>query len=101
MKSIELFAGAGGLALATSNAEFDHQAVFEWNQNACDTIRRNKLSGLSHVRDWEVVQGDVSKVDFRKFAGSVDFVSGGPPGQPFSIGDKHRGMDDSHSFYIN
>lgn len=30
MKSVELFAGAGGLALGTSQAGFRHEAVVEW-----------------------------------------------------------------------
>lgn len=99
MKSIELFAGAGGLAIATAGAGFQHEAVLEWDQNACDTIRRNRDSGLAHVRDWEVVQGDVSRYDFRKHAGTVTFISGGPPCQPFSIGGKHGGMEDSRNMF--
>ena len=99
MKSIELFAGAGGLAIATANAGFEHEAVLEWNQNACDTIRRNKAAGLPHVRDWNVFQGDVSGYNFKQHAGSVSFVSGGPPCQPFSIGGKHGGMDDSRNMF--
>lgn len=50
MKSIELFAGAGGLGLATANAGFDHDVVLEWNQNACDTIRGNELAGVKFRR---------------------------------------------------
>ncbi|MCC7387976.1 MAG: DNA cytosine methyltransferase [Phycisphaerales bacterium] len=99
MKSIELFAGAGGLAIATANAGFDHEAVLEWNENACATMRRNKAAGMPHVRDWEVVQGDVSEYDFKRHAGRVEFVSGGPPCQPFSIGGKHRGMDDERNMF--
>ncbi len=99
MKSIELFAGAGGLAIATANSGFKHEAVLEWDQNACDTIRRNKAEGLPHVRDWTVVQGDVTEYDFKQHAGRVSFVSGGPPCQPFSIGGKHRGMDDSRNMF--
>lgn len=99
MKSIELFAGAGGLAIATANAGFEHKAVLEWDQNACDTIRRNKAAGLPHLRGCEVVQGDVSDYDFKQHAGTVSFVSGGPPCQPFSIGGKHKGMDDSRNMF--
>lgn len=99
MKSIELFAGAGGLAMATAKAGFDHEAVLEWDENACATIRRNKANGVSHVRDWKVVQGDVSEYDFRHHSGSVEFVSGGPPCQPFSIGGKHRGVDDARNMF--
>jgi DNA (cytosine-5)-methyltransferase 1 len=99
MKSIELFAGAGGLAIGCSNAGFQHEAVLEWNQNACDTIRRNKNAGLPHVREWNVIQGDVANYDFGAHAGSVEFVAGGPPCQPFSIGGKHGGMDDSRNMF--
>lgn len=99
MKSIELFAGAGGLALATANAGFDHVAVLEWDQNACDTIRRNKCARLRHVRDWDVIQGDVCSYDFNQHSGEVEFVSGGPPCQPFSIGGKHAGMDDPRNMF--
>lgn len=99
MKSVELFAGAGGLAIATANAGFDHEAVLEWDDNACATIRRNKAARRRHVRDWDVIQGDVALYDFRQHAGKVEFVSGGPPCQPFSIGGKHRGMDDSRNMF--
>ena len=99
MKSIELFAGAGGLALATANAKFHHEAVLEWNPNACATLRRNKADGLKQLRGANVVEGDISDFDFREYAGKVDLVSGGPPCQPFSIGGKHVGMDDRRNMF--
>jgi len=99
MKSIELFAGAGGLAIATANAGFEHEAVLEWDRNACDTIRHNKRAGLPHVRDWNVIEGDVGDYDFKQHANHVDFVSGGPPCQPFSIGGKHTGMRDERDMF--
>ena len=86
MKSIELFAGAGGLALATANAGFHHKAVLEWNANACSTLRRNKAGGLKQLAQADIVEGDISDVDFRPFQGIVDLVSGGPPCQPSSLG---------------
>jgi len=99
MKSIELFAGAGGLALATAHAGFHHEAVLEWNLNACSTLRRNQASGLKQLRNARIVEGDISDFDFREFAGEVDLVSGGPPCQPFSIGGKHVGMDDRRNMF--
>lgn len=99
MRSIELFAGAGGLAIATANAGFEHEAVLEWDRNACDTIRRNKKAGLPHVRNWEVIEGDVTDYDFNQHANAVDLVSGGPPCQPFSIGGKHTGMRDARDMF--
>ena len=99
MKSLELFAGAGGLALATANAGFHHEAVFEWNSNACKTLRRNKLDGLPQLMGANVVEGDISEMSFSEFAGDIDLISGGPPCQPFSIGGKHAGMDDKRNMF--
>lgn len=99
MRSIELFAGAGGLALGTAQAGFEHEAVLEWNANACNTLRRNHDAGVSHVAEWEVVDGDVRDYDFSKHAGSVEFIAGGPPCQPFSLGGKHLGQQDSRNMF--
>lgn len=99
MKSIELFAGAGGLALATANAGFHHEAVLEWNSNACATLRRNKNAGLPQLRNADIIETDISGFNFDRFAGRVDLISGGPPCQPFSIGGKHVGMDDKRNMF--
>jgi DNA (cytosine-5)-methyltransferase 1 len=95
MKALELFAGAGGLALGTSNAGFEHFGVVEWNRNACDTIRENNQRG---VIDWPLYQGDVREFDFGQFR-NLDLVAGGPPCQPFSIGGKHRGHTDHRNLF--
>lgn len=99
MKSIELFAGAGGLAIGTARAGFEHEAVIEWDRNACDTLRLNASAGHGHGGDWSVFQGDVRAYDFAQHHGTVDFVSGGPPCQPFSMGGKHRGMADERNMF--
>lgn len=99
MKSIELFAGAGGLALGTAGAGFKHVAVLEWDANACQTLRRNSVGGPSEARDWHVVEGDVRDYDFQAHAGDIDLLCGGPPCQPFSIGGKHRGHEDRRNMF--
>lgn len=94
--SIELFTGAGGLALATHGAGFRHAGLFEWNEDACDTLRANAIrKAVPGLASWKglVTQGDVSAIDFSKHQG-VDLVAGGPPCQPFSLGGKHGGMED-------
>lgn len=92
--SVELFTGAGGLAIATHRAGFRHEALFEWNKDACKTLRRNAADNtLQDSSSWDVREGDIREVSFRKFEG-VSLVAGGPPCQPFSIGGNHRGMED-------
>lgn len=97
--SIELFAGAGGLALGTARAGFQHGAVFEWDADACNTIRKNARNGCHDAHGWRVVQGDVAAYDFRRHRGDTDFVFGGPPCQPFSLGGKHRGHADERNMF--
>lgn len=94
MKSVELFAGAGGLALGSAAAGFKHVALIDFNRNACDTICHNIQRRVKHTRTWQLVEGDVRDYDFRPHRGEVDVVMGGPPCQPFSIGGKHLGMAD-------
>lgn len=94
LRSLEMFTGAGGLALATHEAGFEHEALLEWNADACETLRSNaKRHARPGIRDWNILQGDVRAVDFRRFEG-LDLVAGGPPCQPFSIGGKHNGKKD-------
>jgi DNA (cytosine-5)-methyltransferase 1 len=99
LRSIELFAGAGGLAIATSHAGFEHEAVVEWDRDACNTLRKNARSGSGHAGDWRVIETDISGHDFRQYHGRVEFVCGGPPCQPFSLGGKHGGPDDNRNMF--
>lgn len=84
---IELFAGAGGLALGLEQAGFDGLAYVEMNGDACETLRRNRPS-------WNVIEGDVHDIDFRRYDGQVDLVSGGFPCQAFSMAGKRLGFGD-------
>jgi DNA (cytosine-5)-methyltransferase 1 len=58
LTSVELFAGAGGLALGTSLAGFTHKAVVEIDHDACNTIRANQKRGLKPVCDWLLFEAD-------------------------------------------
>jgi DNA (cytosine-5)-methyltransferase 1 len=100
MSSIELFAGAGGLAMGMSRAGFHHSAIVEWNPDACETIRLNRQRGLNAVSDWpEPFEDDARLFDYGTFGEDVVVVSGGPPCQPFSMGGKHKGnLDDRDMF---
>lgn len=99
MRSIELFAGAGGLGLGVSRAGFSPAAVIEWNRYCCDTIRENQERKLEPVAHWPLIEGDVRDVNFKAITTPIDFISGGPPCQPFSLGGKHRGQKDRRDMF--
>lgn len=99
MRSVELFAGAGGLAIGMANAGFHHAAVIEWDHDACETFRENQRHHLRSVEEWPLYEGDVRQFDYRKIRDEVMVVSGGPPCQPFSLGGKHRGYMDERDMF--
>jgi DNA (cytosine-5)-methyltransferase 1 len=100
MRSIELFAGAGGLALGVGVAGFTPVEVIERDRWCCDTIRANRARGVAAVSGWpDPFQGDVRDVDFRAHEGRIDLIAGGPPCQPFSLGGKHRAQLDARDMW--
>ena len=99
MRSVELFAGAGGLALGVHAAGFHHDAVVEWDHDACNTIRENQRLGSKFVQGWSVHEGDVAKFDYSTIDDGLDLLAGGPPCQPFSLAGKHRGHQDERNMF--
>ena len=99
MKAVELFAGAGGLALGVGLAGFKPLAVVEWDKWACDTIRQNQSRGYPLVADWPLWEGDVRSFDWSSITEPVDLLAGGPPCQPFSMGGKHQAHDDTRDMF--
>jgi len=99
MKSIELFAGAGGLGMGLHRAGFHPEKVVEWDRYCCDTIRENQGADHPIVRGWPLIEGDVRQVDFKGFEDRLDLISGGPPCQPFSLGGKHKAYDDARDMF--
>ncbi|MEO7717601.1 MAG: DNA cytosine methyltransferase [Capsulimonas sp.] len=99
MRSVELFAGAGGLAMGVSKAGFTHDAVIEFNRETCVTVRENQVRGIEPVTHWPLHEMDVSLFDYRSLQDRIDLVAGGPPCQPFSMGGKHRGHLDERNMF--
>jgi DNA (cytosine-5)-methyltransferase 1 len=94
MKSIELFAGAGGLALGLEKAGFEAVALIENNKWASQTLEKNRPS-------WNVVSKDIEEVTksgIKKYLNSdfeIDLLSGGYPCQTFSYAGNRLGLEDT------
>jgi len=87
LTTVELFAGAGGMAIGFEQAGFEHLLLNEFDSDACKTLRKNRPN-------WNVVEGDVSNLDFTYLAGKVDVLAGGFPCQAFSYAGKRLGFGD-------
>lgn len=86
--SIELFAGAGGLAIGLEKAGIKCTALNEVDHWACETLRKNRP-------DWNVIEDDVKNVSFAHLKGQIDIVTGGFPCQAFSYAGKKLGLNDT------
>ena len=85
--AIELFAGAGGLAIGLEKAGVKCLALNEIDHWACETLRHNRP-------DWNVIEADIRNVSFKEL-GEVDIVTGGFPCQAFSYAGKRLGLSDA------
>lgn len=99
MRSIELFAGCGGLAYGLAEAGFKHELVVENDVNAAKTLALNKTAGVKHFSAWTLASRDIRCIEYSCISGAVDLVSGGPPCQPFSIGGRHKGPSDERNMW--
>ncbi len=99
IESLELFCGAGGLALGLGQAGFGHKALIEWDSDSCRNINSNIENGYGAVQGWHVIQSDVRAVGFSEQFSDVRVISGGPPCQPFSLGGKHQAYNDKRDMF--
>ena len=93
--TIELFAGAGGLALGVEKAGFNTIGLVEFDRDACDTLEKNRPN-------WKVICDDIANIspqDLSKLfgvkKGELDLLSGGAPCQAFSYAGKRLGLEDA------
>lgn len=93
MKSIDLFAGCGGLSLGLKYAGFDVELASDFKSYACKTYLRN-------FKNTEYVVDDILNIEknnwnkFLPYKGNVDLIAGGPPCQGFSNANRQRLSDD-------
>ncbi|MFV0152925.1 DNA (cytosine-5-)-methyltransferase [Empedobacter falsenii] len=85
---LELFAGAGGLAVGMEKAGLKCVALNEIDKHACETLRKNRPN-------WNVLEGDIKNFNFSVYHNKVDVVTGGFPCQAFSYAGKRLGFEDA------
>lgn len=85
---VELFAGAGGLAVGMEQAGLNCVVLNELDKFACATLRKNRPN-------WKVLEGDIKGFDFTEYKNKVDVVTGGFPCQAFSYAGKKLGLADA------
>ena len=85
---LELFAGAGGLAIGLEHAGLKCLSLNEVDKWACQTLRSNRPN-------WNVLEGDIKDFCFEEFKGKADVLTGGFPCQAFSYAGKKLGLKDA------
>ena len=83
--TVELFAGAGGLALGLEKAGLNTILLNELNKDCIATLKKNRP-------DWNIVHDDIRNINFKNI--KADIVTGGFPCQSFSYAGKRLGFND-------
>lgn len=94
-KVIELFAGAGGLALGLEKAGFETIGLIEFDKYASETLKHNRPH-------WNVINDDIENISSKNLENyfnikkyELDLLSGGSPCQSFSYAGKRLGLEDT------
>ena len=98
-RSIELFTGAGGLALAVSRNGFKHEALVEIDRQACEMLRFNQEREVPLLKDWPLFEMDVKNFDYKPYQDTIDLLGAGSPCQPFSLGGNHKAEEDVRNMF--
>jgi DNA (cytosine-5)-methyltransferase 1 len=96
--SLELFTGAGGLALGVHSVGFRHIGLVDWDEFAVETLRDNSRRVLQ-IDPGLIHHADAGAVDYSSFSQDIDLLAGGPPCQPFSIGGRNLGHADERNMF--
>ncbi len=98
LRSVELFAGVGGLVLGLHAAGFKPQLLVEHDELCKDALEANRSEGRSYTSGWKVEVADATTFDY-KDVNEVDLLSAGAPCQPFSRGGLRRGQRDERNLF--
>ena len=86
MRHGSLFSGIGGFDLAAEWMGWENVFHCEWMEFPRKVLDYHFPNADSHI--------DICKTDFKKYANTIDVLTGGFPCQPFSLAGKRKGTDD-------
>ena len=86
MRHGSLFSGIGGFDLAAEWMGWENVFHCEWNEFGQRVLKYYWPKAESFT--------DITKTDFKKYANTIDILTGGFPCQPFSMAGKRKGTDD-------
>jgi len=90
MRTMHLFAGAGGGLLADLILGHKPICAVEWEPYACEVLRQRSADGwFPNLRVWE---GDVRLFNPSKYAGKVDCLNAGFPCTDISVAGNQAGI---------
>ncbi|MGL5519877.1 MAG: DNA cytosine methyltransferase [Metamycoplasmataceae bacterium] len=94
MKSIELFAGAGGLAIGLEMAGFENIGLVEIDKYSFQTLSKNRPNWKIFNKNILDLSNENLESLFNIKKGDLDLLSGGAPCQSFSYAGKKKGFLD-------
>lgn len=98
LKVLELFAGAGGIAMGLHRAGFQHLGLFENDLNAVSTLQAN-AAGIGIQPDFPIRPVDVRRVAYQDIGCDIAALAAGAPCQPFSLAGNHLGLEDDRNLF--
>ena len=98
MRDIDLFAGAGGLAIGLQKAGFAPFSLYERDKFACKTLRSNTESKKPTLQG-VVEELDVHDIKWGNIPSPVRLLAAGAPCQPFSLGGRHLAEQDGRNLF--
>lgn len=95
---VDIFAGAGGLAVGLRAAGFAPHHLYELDSFSCDTLRTNRDSKTPTVTG-QIHEIDIEDVIWRDIKRPVRLLAAGAPCQPFSHGGKGLSNRDGRNLF--
>jgi DNA (cytosine-5)-methyltransferase 1 len=84
---IEVCAGGGGLSSGLMKSGFVPVLLNDYDKDCCKTLKKNHP-------DADIICDSMDKIDYSKYIGKIDLLTGGVPCQSFSQAGLRKGLED-------